>query len=57
MGHTNATKHEIVLGGPDTPPFKEHFCRILPPRLDEVGGTLEVNVGCGGHPARRQPMV
>ena len=31
MGHTNATKHKIVLKDPDTPPFKEHFCRILPP--------------------------
>ena len=26
MGHTNATKHKIVLKDPDTPPFKEHFC-------------------------------
>ena len=34
MGHTNATKHKIVLKDPDTPPFKEHFCRILPPQLD-----------------------
>ena len=25
MGHTNATKHKIVLKDPDTPPFKEHF--------------------------------
>ena len=28
MGHTNVTKHKIVLKDPDTPPFKEHFCRI-----------------------------
>ena len=34
MGHTNATKHKIVLKDLDTPPFKEHFCRILPPQLD-----------------------
>ena len=27
MGHTNATKHKIVLKDPDTPLFKEHFCR------------------------------
>ena len=25
MGHTNATKHKIVLKDPDTLPFKEHF--------------------------------
>ena len=31
MGHTNATKHKIVLKDPDTPLFKEHFHRILPP--------------------------
>ena len=31
MGHTNATKHKIVLKDLDTPPFKEHFHRILPP--------------------------
>ena len=36
MGHTNVTKHKIVLKDPDTPPFKEHFHRILPPQLDEV---------------------
>ena len=31
MGHTNATKHKIVLKDLDTPPFKEHFHRIPPP--------------------------
>ena len=36
MGHTNATEHKIVLKDPDTQPFKEHFCRIPPPQLDEV---------------------
>ena len=36
MGHTNATKHKIVLKDPDTPPFKERFHRIPPPQLDEV---------------------
>ena len=34
MGHTNVTKHKIVLKDLDTPPFKEHFCRIPPPQLD-----------------------
>ena len=28
MGHTNATKHKIVLKDLDTPPFKECFRRI-----------------------------
>ena len=27
-GHTKAAKHQIVLKDPDTPPFKERFCRI-----------------------------
>ena len=36
MGHTNATEHKIVLKDPDTQPFKERFCRIPPPQLDEV---------------------
>ena len=42
MGHTNATKHKIVLKDPDTPPFKEHFCRIPPPQLDEVREHLKL---------------
>ena len=42
MGHTNATKHKIVLKDLDTPPFKEHFCRILPPQLDEVTEHLKL---------------
>ena len=29
MGHTNATKHKIILKDLDTPPFKEHFHRII----------------------------
>ena len=31
MGHTNVTKHKIVLKDPNTLPFKEHFRRIPPP--------------------------
>ena len=42
MGHTNATKHKIILKDPDTPPFKEHFCLILPPQLDEVREHLKL---------------
>ena len=47
MGHTNATKHKIVLKDPDTPPFKEHFCRILPPQLDEVREHLKLMLDTG----------
>ena len=36
MGHTNATKHKIILKDLDTPPFKERFHRIPLPQLDEV---------------------
>ena len=39
-GHTKATKHKIVLKDPDTPPFKERFCRIPPPQLNVPGATL-----------------
>ena len=47
MGHTNATKHKIVLKDPDTPPFKEHFCRIPPPQLDKVREQLKLMLDAG----------
>ena len=47
MGHTNATKHKIVLKDPDTPPFKEHFCRIPPPQLDEMREHLKLMLDTG----------
>ena len=47
MGHTNATKHKIILKDPDTPPFKEHFCRIPPPQLDEVREHLKLMLDAG----------
>ena len=47
MGHTNATKHKIVLKDPDTPPFKEHFRRILSPQLDEVRKHLKLMLDAG----------
>ena len=47
MGHTNATKHKIFLKDPDTPPFKEHFCRIPPPQLDEVREHLKLMLDVG----------
>ena len=47
MGHTKATKHKIVLKDPDTPPFKEHFCRIPPPQVDEVREHLKLMLDAG----------
>ena len=47
MGHTNTTKHKIVLKDQDTPPFKEHFLRILPPQLDEVREHLKLMLDAG----------
>ena len=47
MGHTNATKHKIVLKDLDTPPFKECFCRIPPPQLDEMREHLKLMLDAG----------
>ena len=47
MGHTNTTKHKIVLKDPDTPPFKEWFHRIPPPQLDEVREHLKLMLDAG----------
>ena len=47
MGHTNATEHKIVLKDPDTPLFKERFCRIPPPQLDEVREHLKLMLDAG----------
>ena len=47
MGHTNAIEHKIVLKDPDTAPFKERFCRIPPPQLDEVREHLKLMVDAG----------
>ena len=47
MGHTNTTKHKIVLKDPNTPSFKEHFCRIPPPQLDEVREHLKLMLDAG----------
>ena len=42
IGQTKAVTHKIVLRDPDTPPFKEHFQRILPPQVDEVREHLKL---------------
>ena len=46
-GHTKAAKHKIVLKDPDTPPFKERFCRIPPPQLNEVRAHLKMMLDAG----------
>ena len=46
-GPTKAAKHKIVLKDPDTPPFKERFCRIPPPQLDEVRAHLKMMLDAG----------
>ena len=46
-GHTKAAKHKIVLKDPDTPPFKERFCRIPPPQIDEVCAHLKMMLDAG----------
>ena len=47
MGHTKAAKHKIVLKDPDTSPFRERFCRIPPPQLDEVRAHLKMMLDAG----------
>ena len=42
MGHTKATKHKIILKDPNTPLFKEGFCQIPPPQLDEMHAHLKM---------------
>ena len=46
-GHTKAAKHKIVLKDPDTPQFRERFCRIPPPQLDEVRAHLKMMLDAG----------
>ena len=46
-GHTKAAEHKIVLKDPDTPPFKERFCRIPPLQLDEVCAHLKMMLDAG----------
>ena len=47
MGHTKAAIHKIVLKDPNTPPFKERFCKIPPPQLDEVHAHLKMMLDAG----------
>ena len=40
-------EHKIVLLDPETPPFKERFCRIPPPQVDEVQEHLKMMLDAG----------
>ena len=40
-------KHKIILKDLDTPPFKERFCQIPPPQLDEVHAHLKMILDAG----------
>ena len=46
-GYTKAAKHKNVLKDPDTPPFKERFCRIPPPQLNKVCAHLKMMLDAG----------
>ena len=47
IGQTKMVKHTIVLKDPDTTPFKERFCRILPPQVEEVREHLKLMLEVG----------
>ena len=55
MGHTNTTKHKVVLKDLGTPPFKEHFRRIPPPQLDEVREHLKLMLDAGAIRSSNSP--
>ena len=47
IGQTKMVKHTIVLQNPDTTPFKEWFCRIPPPQVEEVREHLKLMLKVG----------
>ena len=47
IGKTKMVKHTIILKDPDTTPFKEWFCRILPPQVEEVREHLQLMLEVG----------
>ena len=57
MGHTKAAKHKIVLKDPDTPPFKERFCRIPPPPTQRGACSPQDDAGCWSDMTEQQPLV
>ena len=57
IGKTKAVEHTITLKDPDTVPFKERFCWIPPPQVDEVREHLKLMPGCRSHPSQQQSLV
>ena len=52
IGKTKIVEHTIVLKDPDATPFKEQFCRILPPQVEEVREHLKLMLEEGAiHPS------
>ena len=47
IGQTKMVKHTIVLKDPATAPFKEQFCVILPPQVEEVREHLKLMLEVG----------
>ena len=47
IGQTKMVKHTIVLKDPDTAPFKEQFCQIPPPQVEEVREHLKLMLEVG----------
>ena len=55
IGHTKTVKHRIVLQDPDAPPFRERFCRILPPQVDKVREHLKLMLDAGAIRPSKSP--
>ena len=47
IGKTKTLEHTIVLKDPDAAPFKEQFCLILPPQVEEVREHLKLMLEAG----------
>ena len=55
IGQTKMVKHTIVLQNPDTTPFKEQFCQILPPQVKEVREHLKLMLEVGAFDSSNSP--
>ena len=57
IGQTKTVKHTFVLQNPDTAPFKEWFCGILPPQVEEVREHLKLMLEAGAIRPSNSPVV
>ena len=55
IGQTKTVKHTIVLKDSDTAPFKDRFCRIQPPQVEEVREHLKLMLEVGANPPSNSP--